>query len=143
MVPSKNDQKIINLQEKVKEEKSMLEKSKRFSPITNCTLNFESETFNLNTLSYDSLKILAIRINSYLLSSRDLCRIDYQRYKEVFISGFKLEDWIEDIQAKMDCLSVSLRKKKLNELEKKLKTLLSEDVKTKLEIDNIEKELSQ
>ncbi len=129
---NKNDQKILDLQKKVDEKKAALAKTQRFSPVTNCTLAFEGERFNLNTLDVDGCTLLLVRMNTYLMSAKDL-GIE----TPVVISGYSLENWVKDLKAKLAYLQREAEKRKLQQTEKKLEALLSTEVKTELAIDEI------
>jgi uncharacterized ubiquitin-like protein YukD len=127
-----NDEKIIELKKQVKTRKAKLNKSKRFAPVTNCILDFEMVKYNLQVLTKEQLIKLAVKLNTYVMSEKDL-EIEEQKY-----SGYTLEEWIGDIMSKLDVLSVKDQEKQLKKLEDKLTLLLSNEKKVELEIDEIE-----
>ena len=137
MPKSKNDQKVLDLQNKVDAKRNALAKAQRFSPITNCTLVFEGERYNLNTLDVQTCTLLAVRMNTYLMSAKNLKIED-----PVIISGYKLSDWSKDLMSKLAHLKREAEKQKLKAMEAKLKVLLSEDTRTELALDEIEGELT-
>lgn len=137
MPKSTNDKKVLSLQKKVEEKKAALAKAQRFSPITNCSLAFEGERYNLNTLDVRGCTIMAVRINSMLMSAKDL-KIE----EPVVISGYSLDDWKKDLMAKLAHLQREVEKKKLQKMQESLKVLLSEDTRTELAIGDLEKQLS-
>jgi len=137
MPKSKNDQKILSLQKKIDQKKEALSKAQRFSPKTNCTLEFEGERYNLNTQNAQSCMILAIRINVYRMSAKDLGITD-----PVIISGYSLDDWTTDLMAKLAHLQRRDESRNLRDMEDRLQTLLSEDTQTEIAIGDIEKELA-
>lgn len=76
---SKNDDRILELKKQIDaKKKSISEKKIRFIPETNCVLNMDGTTINLNVCSDDALLLLLIRLNSYLMSSKDLNMIDFE-----------------------------------------------------------------
>lgn len=129
---SKNDDRILELKKKIEEKKQALaEKKVRFVPETNCILNMDNLTFNLNVCSDDTLLLLLIRLNAYRMSAKDL---DLEGFE---ISGYDVSLWMKDIQSKLDVSNLKKEESDLKKMEAKLDKLLSDDKKTELEIDDI------
>ena len=129
---SKNDDRILELKKKIEEKKQALaEKKVRFVPETNCILNMDNLTFNLNVCSDDTLLLLLIRLNAYRMSAKDL---DLEEFE---ISGYDVSLWMKDIQSKLDVSNLKKEESDLKKMEAKLDKLLSDDKKTELEIDDI------
>lgn len=136
---SKNDNRILALQKKVDEKEKALEiAKKRFAPITNCLLQLDGKTYNLHAMAIDEVILALVRINSMIISAKEL-DIDPE---EVKICGFSLVDWKNDLDAKRNSGNIAKETAALKEMKKKLHQLLSADKKVELEIDNIEKSLS-
>jgi hypothetical protein len=130
---NKNDEKILELKSQIIEKKKSVIKSKRFIPITNCSIELDGIRYNIQTLDKESCISLLVKLNSYKLSAKDLDLLE--EYK---ISGFKIEEWIEDIKLKLDVLLQREEEKKLHSMEKKLEDLLSNEKKIEIEIADIE-----
>ena len=129
---NKNDERILELKEQINEKKKLIsEKKVRFIPETNCILNIDGMTINLNVCPDDTLLLLLIRLNSYLMSARDLDVTDFK------ISGYSVTSWIKDIESKLDVSNLRNEGANLKKMENKLNMLLSNDKKTELEIDEI------
>jgi hypothetical protein len=128
-----NDQKILVLKEQIEKKKESLKNKKRFNPITNCSIEIDGVRQNLHALPKEQVLTLLIRLNSFRLSAIDLSLLD--EYK---ISGYKLEEWINDLKARMEEVNQREEEQKLHEMESKLSKLLSEDKKIELEISEIE-----
>ena len=130
---NKNDEQILQLKEKVEAKKEELKKVKRFSPITNCIIDIDGndKRTNIQVLSKDQLKLLLIKLNMYRMSAENLSITD------ISIDGYKLEEWITDIKAKLTDLERKQEEINLKSMESKLVKLLSEDKKTELEINEI------
>jgi len=128
-----NDAKILKLKEQINDKRLKLDKIKRFSPITNCSIELEGIRQNLNVLGKDQLTLLLIKLNIYRLSVLDLKITDYM------ISGYSVEDWITDVKGKLEVLTKTEEERKLKLMEERLTQLLSEEKKTELELDEIEK----
>lgn len=129
---SKNDDRILELKKQIEtKKKAISEKKIRFIPETNCVLNMDGMTINLNVCSDDALVLLLIRLNSYLMSAVDLGMSDFE------ISGYSVMTWIKDIKSKLVVSSLRREENDLKKMEGKLDKLLSDDKKTELEIDEI------
>lgn len=76
---------------------------------------------------------LLVKLNTLAISAKDLDMLN-----EFKISGFNLQDWIEDIKSRIDILSRKEEERSLKVMEDKLHKLLSENKKVELELDEIE-----
>jgi len=128
-----NDEKILQLKAQIKEKKSKLKGKKRFTPVTNCSLELEGVRYNLNVSNKEQLINLMIRLNMYRMSAIDLDLED-----DYIVNGFSVDEWIKDIKAKLEIIVMMEEERKLQELENKLHYLLSTEKKVQLEIDEIE-----
>lgn len=129
---SKNDDRILELKKQIKaKKKSISERKVRFISETNCVLNMDGMTNNLNVCSDDALLLLLIRLNSYLMSAKNLNMADFE------ISGYSVTAWIKDIKSKLEVSGLKKEESDLKKMESKLDKLLSDDKKTELEIDEI------
>ena len=134
-----NDKRILDLKKKIEEkEKQQKKKKKRFSPVTNCLLNFYGKTFNLHAASKEDIDILLVTLQPMLKAAAEL-EIDPATIK---VSGYSLTDWMTDVKAKRSTNSVAEQTAALKTMKAKLHQLLSSDKKVELEIDDIEKFLS-
>lgn len=129
---SKNDDRILELKKQIEDKRKAISEMKiRFVPETNCILNMDGMTINLNLCSDDALVLLLIRLNSYLMSAVDLGMSDFE------ISGYSVTAWIKDIKRKLEVSCLKKEEADLKKMEGKLDKLLSDDKKTELEIDEI------
>ena len=129
---NKNDDRILELKKQVEDKKKELTNKKtRFVPVTNCILEMDGMTLNLNVLSENALILLWIRLNAYRMSAADLGLDKFE------ISGYDLEDWITDVKARLEVIATKREENNLKAMETKLDKLLSEDKKTELELDSI------
>lgn len=113
--------------------------SKEFNNYNKCHLIFEKIPYNLNICTNDELVLLLIRLNSMRLSAKDL---DMDTSK-IMISGYSLDDWITDIKNNLESKTYKKKKKDLDNLEKELTALLSDDKQTELKIDSLEALLNE
>ena len=129
---TENDRRILELQKTVQAKRDALAKTKtKFVPKTNCMLDFEGGKYNLHALSKEDLTLLLVRVNIYLMSAKDL-KIDF-----VVLSGFVLQDWVDDMKDKLKIFETKEAEAELKGWEAKLKNLLSADTKVAQEVDDL------
>ena len=126
-----HDAKIIELKKQIEEKKEKLKDVKRFSPLNNCIINLDVKDQNLNVLKKEDLILLLVKLNLLKKSADEL---GYP----LTIDGYLVQDWMEDIQSKLKLTEYKEEENKLNSLNQKLTTLLSEDKKVELELEEIE-----
>ena len=132
-----NDEKIIKLKQQIQDKRNELGSLKKFTPITNCILELDGVTTNIQILSKEKLALLLVKLNLYKMSIENL----NMSFDKIMISGYDIRDWIMDILAKIDIISYKEEEQKLKTMENKLIELLSSEKKTELAIDEIEKML--
>lgn len=125
---TKNDKLILQLKKDIDLKKSLLLKSEKFNPETNCSLTLFGIKYNLHTQTSNNLLFL----KSFLLSLNS---------PSLIVDGFKVEDWIKDIEVKYSMINLIAEKLRLKVLEDKLHSLLSADTKVSLEIESIMKSI--
>jgi len=128
-----NDDKIMLLKSQIAEKKKGLKGKKKFSPLTNCSIELDGVRLNLQVLNREGLTHLLVKLNSYLLSAVDL-GLD----GEYVISGYLIDQWITDIKLKLEILKYEEEDRKLKVLENKLHVLLSSEKQVSLAIEEIE-----
>lgn len=108
---SKNDDRVLQLKKIIDEKKENLKSCKKtFLPITNCILDLDGQKYNLNVLQFDELQLLLVKLNIYLTSAVNL-------NISLMISGYSINDWIEDINNKLDVLEFRRKENELKVLE--------------------------
>lgn len=132
MATVQNDEKILKLKEQIAQKKKQLDKSKRFSPTTNCSIELDGVRSNIQVLTKDQLVFLLVKLNGYLMSAKALEISDFS------IGGYRADEWLADIQLRIDILNRKDDENKLKDMESKLDRLLSNEKKTELEINEIE-----
>jgi len=128
-----NDDKIMLLKSQIADKKKGLKGKKKFSPLTNCSIELDGVRLNLQVLNREGLTHLLVKLNSYLLSAVDL-GLD----EEYVISGYLIDQWITDIKLKLEILKYEEEDRKLKVLENKLHVLLSSEKQVSLAIEEIE-----
>lgn len=131
-----NDERILSLKKQIEEKKKQLKnKNIRFTPITNCMIELDGIKYNLHTITdwFPLIKLELIKIAAEEL------KIDLN---EIVISGYPLTSWIQDVRNKMESEKYKTEKRKLDDLEKQLTSLLSDTKQTELKIDELESMLN-
>ena len=129
---AKNDERILELKKQIETKRKLLaEKKIRFSPETTCVIDLDGVKYNLNVCNEDTLILLMIKLNMYVMSASDL------GVKTPVLSGFDVDTWIYDIKNKLVVSACRKEENDLKQMEAKLDKLLSEDKKTELELDEI------
>ena len=129
-----NDKKILDLKKIIENKKEVLKRLKfNFTPITNCSLELDGARFNIHTLGTDALTLLLIKLNSLILSMTDL------KISSLHISGYSVHNWVADIKSKLEIIAQKEEENNLKALESRLSVLLSNDKRTELELEAIEK----
>ena len=132
MAAIQNDEKILKLKEQIAQKKKQLDKSKRFVPITNCSIELDGVRSNIQVLTKDQLVFLLVKLNGYIMSAKALEISDFS------IGGYRVDEWMSDIQLRIDILNRKDDENKLKDMESKLDRLLSNEKMTELEINEIE-----
>ncbi|MFC8686054.1 hypothetical protein [Brevibacillus porteri] len=132
-MPSNNDNKILELKKQIEEKKKKLNKSQKFTPVTNCSIEMDGVRFNINVLQKEQLINLLVKLKANAIAAEKLDLLN-----DYMISGYSVTDWIDDLKARFDYLSRKEEEQKLKTMEAKLNQLLSNDKKVELEIDEIE-----
>ena len=131
-----NDIKIMELKKQIVDKRDKLNAIKKFSPVTNCSIELDGVRYNIQVLSREQLILLLVKLCSYITSAKTLELLD-----DYIISGYKAEEWIIDMKARLEIISHKEEEKKLKLMEEKLDRLLSNEKKTELELSDIAKML--
>ena len=124
---NKNDKKIMALKEKIEIKKQFLKENKPvFTLKTNCIFTLFGQKHNLHTLSDFELKLLFNIFNQ--IGNPDTT-----------LENIPLKDWMTDIMTIQVKKDYDTQSQNLKKLEAKLDALISDETKTKLEIDELEK----
>ena len=129
---SKNDDRILELKKQVEnKKKEIAKKNVKFVSETNLVIEINGQKTNINVLNEKDLESLLVILNMYRMSAVDLEMKDFE------ISGYKVDQWMNDVKAKINMKTLKNEEAELKRLEEKLDKLLSEDKKTELELDSI------
>lgn len=128
-----NDEVILTLKEDIKKKKEVLKEFK-FQPKTNLVLPLNGKKYNLNVIGKFELLYLTSQLLN-VVNTLDTLEIK----DDIDIENYPIEDWIEDLKGKYIVLKNKMELKKLVEIESRLDNLISSDLKTNLELEDIKK----
>jgi hypothetical protein len=140
---AKNDELIKQLMAKVAEQKTALGTKPKVSWKTNGVYKFDGrDYFNINTVSNPEQLVMAL---AHMLNNHKSCQEAAERLgvdiQESVYSGYKISEWEEDFKLRISILKWEEKKKNLEETEKKLAGLVSEEARTEMELEKISKSL--
>jgi hypothetical protein len=134
-----NDQKIKQLLEMVETQKKNLGSKPKISFKTNAILKLSNESYNLNTLN-DIQSIIEIMskiliIQDYYNKASSILNVNTE---PLMVSNFSINDWIHDFKQRIDLIKYNKKSAQLDKTQQQLNSLISEEAKTELELNNIE-----
>ena len=129
-----NDDKIMLLKSQIEDREKNLKVKKKFTPETNCSLEFEGVRYNLHASQKDQLTNLLIRLTMYEMAVEKL-----GLENEYIISGYSVGQWIKDIKLRLKIIKYEEEDRNLKDLKKKLENLLSHEKQVELAIDDLAK----
>lgn len=143
MSKQNNDAVIKDLLQKVEDQKASLGTKEKVAWNTNGVFKYRGgDFFNLNTVTDPTVlaNALAVLI-SQESSFKDACKrlgikADYKW------DGYAVSDWEEDFLTRMRVIEWDKKKKTLDTTKAKLNTLVSEEAKTEMELEDIKKLLA-
>lgn len=130
-----NDEKILELKAKIDEKRKKIGTLERhkFVPETNCSIEIDGARYNLHAASKSNLVFLLCKLQSL----KDAAKV-YHCESQLVISGYNIQTWIDDVLSRLKSLDYSSNMKRLKSLEDRLDSMLSDDMKTELELQEIE-----
>lgn len=142
MAKKTKDDLIQELLQKVEEKKKQIEKIKNPHFKTNLSFNFEmfgvSSRLNLNVAAEETLFSLLTYLDM-MIANKEVVNGKYGISYGKDWYGFKLEDWRDDIVLKIKQKQCQTQVSELKAIENKLQSLISEDKKKDIELENISK----
>ena len=142
---AKNDERVQKLIEEVKKRKASISKTEKATWITNGSFRYYEQStegsFNLQTVTDEVVlaKALAFLIDREGAFKEACKRLDVNG-SFVWL-GYSVADWESDFKTRLAKVRISSEKKKLAALEKQLESLMSDDLKTDMQLAEIEKML--
>lgn len=133
---TKNDEKVMQLKSLIEKRREELGKLQVNEIETNLVIDFMGQKHNLNVLSENDLKLMLVRLHSYKSAMNELDIV-------AEISGYTVDQWMSDIKTKLVTIEYKKKKKELEDNEKLLDKLLSDEKKVELELERIMESLNK
>jgi hypothetical protein len=138
---SKNDSAIKELLQKVEEQKVSLGNKERVTWLTNGIFKKDaSYFFNINTVTDPIVLATAL---GFLIVQHDGFNSACEKYLgikgEFKWDGYSIGDWIEDFKTRIRVIEYDRKKKVLDATKAKLNSLVSEEARTEMELNDIKK----
>ena len=138
------DKVTLELINQVKEKRSKIAEIENPVWKTNCLFSFGDRGINIRTLKndLDTLVSIAANVKTFEISHKEAC-------KELGVNcvckflGYKTVDWMHDIKNQINKLVIQVERDKLQKLEDRLDKIITPELKRQLEIEAIQKELSE
>lgn len=128
-----NDEVILALKDDINAKKQAL-KAFVFKAKTNLVLPLNGTKYNLNVVDKFGLLLLT----SQLINVKEtIAKLEVK--DEIEIEGYPIEDWIDDLKGKYLVQKNKIELKKFADMEVRLDKLISSDLKTNLELEDIKK----
>lgn len=140
---AKNDDKIKALLGKVEEQRAGLGTKPKAAWTTNGIFKYpDGKFFNINTVkdSRNFVEALSFLLEKESLMSQAAGRLGVP-FKEYSLEGYTTSEWEKDFKKRIECVAWDEKKAQLEATEKKLKTLVSEEARTEMELADIESSL--
>jgi len=141
---SNNDEKIKKLMRAVEDKKKAMGPRPKVSFETTGLFKFsDGDSFNLNVVGNTNtiMGALAMMLERQARQEEACEMLGLPVPTEMVWNNYKVSDWAGDFKQRLNTLQWSEEKKKLDAMNKTLGKLISEDARTAIELDDIEKML--
>lgn len=125
-----NDKSIIALKADIENKRKNVGTKPTFSPKTKCMFTFNGVNYNINVLKQSELEVLHVQLNNLVESAKEF---NY----DLYIDSCLVTDLIDDVVSKLSVIKYNNGIKKFEQIENKLDSLMSEDIKTELALKEL------
>lgn len=125
-----NDKSILELKASVKSKRDSFGVKPIFSPKTKCMFMFNGVNYNINVLKQSELEVLHVQLNNLIESAKEF---NY----DLYIDNCLVTDLVDDVKSKINVIKYNNNIKKFEQIENKLDSLMSEDIKTELALKEL------
>jgi len=137
---STTDKQVLDLINLAKTKKSEIAKAEKPDWKTNCSFGYNPESSQRTNIQTVADVEVLISILAFLLIQKDghenaSVLLDVpSKFKWM---GFTLEDWQADLKSRVNKIQISKKRKELDALEERLNKLISPELRTKIELEEI------
>lgn len=138
-----NDEKVLEFIELINKKKKEIQRAEKPVWKTNCSWKDQSGHINLHVENnINGLLALAAELNYKDNNYTLFCKKKNIDGGQLKINGFTALDWIDDILTRISIIQLVSKRKELENLEGRLNKIVSPELRAKLELEAIEKEMS-
>lgn len=141
----KNDEKVKELLAKVNKQKEELGDKPKFILNSNGLFEYDdTKCFNINTVSdpYVLVEAMAFLVGKLDFYKFALDELQMKYDKKFSWCGYDYEAWKDDFKNRINVIKWEEKKKNLDATQKKLDSLVSEELRTEVMLDEIDKMLN-
>ena len=143
---NERDKQVQELFKVVQEKKTAIAKAEKPNWETNCAFRYNKESsFSTNIQVCSDAEELVV-ILALLIEKRN----SFDEAQKILGTsfgfkwfGFSFENWVSDIKTRIDKIEITKKKKELELLESRLDKLVSPELKTQMELEEITKLLAK
>lgn len=147
MSDTKVDTMVLELLKKVEEKKAQIGKAERPSWITNCSFGYNPDTNTRRNIQVETSLSELVGMHSFLVSreadfaaSRKALGLTEKEAPFGWL-GFTADQWISDIQTRINGLKIKAKKDELAKLEERVNALVSPEQRRAIELEKLVKEI--
>lgn len=141
------DQMVMDLLTKVREKKEAIKKAEKNRPQwkTNCSIGSENDCqarTNIQTIR-DQQQLITIyaeliRLSDAVKEAAKALDLEYNnKYR-----NYPVEDWLDDLKTRAQMLKIEEQKKEIEELDKRINKLVTQDQRREMELQELQKLLA-
>lgn len=143
----KTDLRVLQLIREVKQRNQEIARLDKPNWLTNCSFSYvegSNQTINLHVEQdvrrlVDIAGFLLVRGDAYNRAATELGLASFPPFTW---NGFPVAEWLEDIKTRIGKLQISVKRKSLEDAERRLNAIMSPDLRAELELEAITKDLN-
>lgn len=143
---SSTDKKILALIEDINRQKRDIAAAEKSEWKTNQAFPYQEGSANVVQLNVERDVGKLVKIASFLRATEnaynDTARALGVDAPAFTWSGYSIHDWLSDLKNRINRLQIDSKRKKLESLDQRLNSLVSPELRARLELEAIESELS-
>jgi len=140
------DNKTLELIKEVRRRKDEIASAERPQYITNCNFSYSENGANIINIHVEANVGNLIRIGAFLLERTS--QYDEAATKLGVIdpplftwAGYSVKDWFSDLKSRLAKVQIAAKRRKLEELETRLNSIVSPELRAQMELEAIAEEL--
>lgn len=143
---TEKDKQVQELFKVVQTRKAEIAKAEKPNWITNCSFGYNKDSSSRVNIQVCSEAIELITMVAHLINAKN----SFDEAQEILGTkiqfnwmGYTFNDWVTDIQTRINKIEITKKKKELEILETRLNGLISKEMRDQMELDEITKLLAK